>query len=115
MFLLADTGICIAPSLDQKMGLAKSAVEIARALGLTCPAVALMAATEKVHPQMPETLDVEEIQRRAAAGELGSAGSPGHCRSTWPTPWRRDDGRSSKVTCWGPPMCCCSRTCCRRI
>lgn len=71
VFLLADTGICIAPSLDQKIGLAKSAVEIARALGVSCPAVALMAATEKVHPQMPETLDAEEILRRAASGELG--------------------------------------------
>jgi phosphate butyryltransferase len=71
VFLMADTGICIAPTLEQKLDLAKSACEIARALGIARPAVALMAATEKVHPQMPDTLDAEEIVRRADAGELG--------------------------------------------
>lgn len=71
VFLMADTGICIAPTLEQKLDLTKSACEIARALGVPRPAVALMAATEKVHPQMPETVDAEEIVRRARAGDLG--------------------------------------------
>ena len=70
-FLLADTGICIAPTLDQKLDILKSCVEAARALGVDEPKVALMAATESVHEAMPETLDAGELTRRGQ--------EPGHC------------------------------------
>jgi phosphotransacetylase len=69
-FLLADTGICIQPSLEQKIDILDSAVEVAYALGSDLPRVALMAATETVTESMPETLDACEIQRRSQAGEL---------------------------------------------
>jgi phosphotransacetylase len=70
-FLLADTGICIQPTLDQKCDILKSAVEVARALGCARPRVALMAATETVSEAMPETLEAAELQRRAQAGDFG--------------------------------------------
>ena len=70
-FLLADTGICIQPTLEQKAGILKSAVEIARRLGCDRPRVAVMAATESVNAAMPETLDAAELVKRAEAGEFG--------------------------------------------
>jgi phosphotransacetylase len=70
-FLLADTGICIQPTLDQKCDVLKSAVEVARTLGCARPRVALMAATETVSEAMPETLEAAELQRRAQAGDFG--------------------------------------------
>jgi phosphate butyryltransferase len=69
-FLLADTGICVHPTLKQKIDILHSAVETARALQVEIPRVAVMAATETVHASMPETLDAAEIQRRNQAGEL---------------------------------------------
>jgi phosphotransacetylase len=68
-FLLADTGICIQPTLDQKIDILRSAVAVARTLGKERPQVAVMAATEKVTEAMPETLDAAELQRRNLAGE----------------------------------------------
>jgi phosphotransacetylase len=69
-FLLADTGICIQPTLEQKINILRSAVTVAHALGAEAPRVAVMAATEKVADAMPETLDAAELQRRGQAGEF---------------------------------------------
>jgi phosphotransacetylase len=69
-FLLADTGISIAPSLEQRIDILRSAVEVAHALGVDEPRVALMAATEKPAASMPETLEAAEIVRRHEAGEI---------------------------------------------
>jgi phosphotransacetylase len=69
-FLLADTGICIQPTLAQKSDILRNAVGLAHALGTPCPRVASLAATETVTPSMPETLDAAELERRQRAGEL---------------------------------------------
>jgi phosphotransacetylase len=68
--LLADTGVSIQPTLDQKIDILESAVELAHALGVSVPRVALLAATEKATASMPETLEAAEIARRREAGEL---------------------------------------------
>jgi phosphate butyryltransferase len=70
-FLLADTGICIQPTLGQKSDILHTAVGLAHALGVAWPRVAALAATETVTPSMPETLDAAELERRQRAGELG--------------------------------------------
>jgi phosphotransacetylase len=69
-FLLADTGICIQPTLDQKRDILQSAVELAHALGAETPRVAVLAATESVTASMPETLDAAELQKQAIPGCL---------------------------------------------
>lgn len=69
-FLLADTGICIQPSLDQKIDILRSTVDVAHALGVDVPRVAVLAASEVVADSMPETLDAAELQRRSETGEL---------------------------------------------
>lgn len=70
-FLLADTGVTIRPTLEQKADILRSAVAVAHALGADVPRVALMAATESVTDKMPDTLDAAELQRRGMAGEFG--------------------------------------------
>ncbi len=69
-FLLADTGICIRPTLEQKADVLRHTVAVAHALGAKVPRVAVLAATETVTDAMPETLDAAELQRRGEAGEL---------------------------------------------
>ncbi len=68
--LMADTGICIQPTLEQKADILRQAVEMARALGEDEPRVAVMAATESVTGSMPETLDAAELQWRSQRGEF---------------------------------------------
>jgi phosphate butyryltransferase len=69
-FLLADTGICLQPTVEQKIDILRSAVAVAQSLGARSPRVALMAATEKVTEKMPETIDAQRIQELALAGEF---------------------------------------------
>ena len=73
-FLLADTGITIQPTLDQKADILQSLVEVATVLrepgSADLPRVAAMAATEKVSEAMPDTLDAAELARRNAAGDF---------------------------------------------
>ena len=71
-FLMADTGICVQPSLEDRVDILGSTVEVARALGATKPKVALMAATETVKPSMPETVEAAELTRRGCAGEFAN-------------------------------------------
>jgi phosphate butyryltransferase len=69
-FLLADTGLCIQPTLEQKGDILRAAVEVARRLGAGVPRVAALAATETATESMPETLDAAELQRRGQAGDF---------------------------------------------
>jgi phosphate butyryltransferase len=70
-FLMADTGICVQPSVDDRIDILGSVVEVARVLGATKPKVALLAATETVKPSMPETVEWAELTRRGRLGEFG--------------------------------------------
>jgi phosphotransacetylase len=68
--VLADTGICIRPALDQKADILRQAVRVAQSLGAAVPRVAALAATDAVTPTMPDSLDAAQLQRWAEAGEL---------------------------------------------
>jgi phosphotransacetylase len=69
-FVLADTGICVYPTLGQKIDILRHAVETAHALGAEVPRVAALAATETPTAKMPDTLEAAELQHRSAAGEF---------------------------------------------
>ena len=73
-FLLADTGITIGPTLQQKADILQSLVEVATVLrqpgSADLPRVAVMAASEKVSEAMPDTLDAAELARRNARGDF---------------------------------------------
>jgi phosphotransacetylase len=72
-FLLADTGICPRPNLQQKIDILRSTLIVAGALGAAEPRVAVMAASEKPTEALPDTLDAAELQRRSQAGEFPGA------------------------------------------
>ena len=69
-FLLADTGISVKPNLRKRIDILRRAVEVAHALGSARPKVALMAATETVKLDMPETVEADELTRRNRQGEF---------------------------------------------
>jgi Phosphotransacetylase len=74
LMLLTDAGVNIRPNLQRKVDIIKNALAVARALGLTRPRVAVLAATEKVNfPAMPATLDADLLSKMAADGAFGDA------------------------------------------
>lgn len=75
--LLTDTGICIAPTREEKLGLAKQSLSIAQELGLACPSIAFMAATEKANPNMPDTVDSADLAAELASGIHGTCHAAG--------------------------------------
>ncbi|MHC1752063.1 phosphate acyltransferase [Humidesulfovibrio sp.] len=74
LMLLTDAGVNIRPNLQRKMDILKNAIGVARALGITRPRAAVLAATEKVNfPAMPATLDADLLSKMAADGVFGDA------------------------------------------
>jgi phosphotransacetylase len=67
-FLLADTGICPRPTLEQKADILASAAGVAKALGANAPRVAVLSATESPTPALPDSLEAAELQRQSEAG-----------------------------------------------
>src|SRR5262249_50912062 len=68
-FLLADTGICVHPTLEQKADILRSTAMVAQALQVGTPVrVAIMAASETATAAIPDTIGAVELQRRGEAG-----------------------------------------------
>jgi phosphate butyryltransferase len=65
LVIVTDSGMNIAPTLEQKAEIALNAIYLAEVLGIPEPRVAALAAVELVNPAMPATLDA------AALGQMG--------------------------------------------
>lgn len=73
LLFLTDAAMNIAPGLKEKAELIRNAVEIARALGIEQPKVAVLAAVEKVNlPAMPATGDAAALAVMGKRGQLGN-------------------------------------------
>ncbi|CAB3733797.1 Phosphate acetyltransferase [Achromobacter deleyi] len=65
LFILTDAAVNIAPTLAEKADIAQNAIDLARALGVARPKVAVLCATESVNPAMPATLDAAALSKMA--------------------------------------------------
>lgn len=65
LFILTDAAVNIAPTLQEKADIAQNAIDLARALGVDRPKVAVLCATESVNPSMPATLDAAALSKMA--------------------------------------------------
>jgi phosphate butyryltransferase len=70
LLYITDGGINIAPDLKQKIEIIRNAVDVARALGVEMPKVAVLAAVETVNPSMPSTLDAAALSKMAQRGQI---------------------------------------------
>jgi len=72
LMLLTDSGINIRPRFSRKVSIVQNALELAHALGMDEPKVAVIAAVETVElPTMPASLDAELLRRMGEAGLFG--------------------------------------------
>lgn len=70
LFILTDSAMNIAPTLEEKAEMIRNAVEVAHALGNPNPKVAVLCAVEKVNPKMPATIDAHELTQMNERGEI---------------------------------------------
>jgi phosphate butyryltransferase len=61
LIFMSDGAMNIKPTLDEKRQIIENSIVIANALGLEAPKVGIIAAVEKVNPQMEATLDAVEL------------------------------------------------------
>ena len=70
---ITDAVINVLPSIREKLDIARNVVGLMHALGISNPAIALLSGTEVATPQMPSSIDAEEITRLATTGEIEGA------------------------------------------
>ena len=70
VLVVTDAAINIAPELEDKMHICQNAIDLALALGLTKPKVAILAAVETVNPKMPATIDAAALCKMADRGQI---------------------------------------------
>jgi len=70
LLIITDAAVNIAPDLDAKRDIVQSAIDLARALGIAQPKVALLAAVETVNSKMPATIEAAALCKMADRGQI---------------------------------------------
>ena len=69
-FIVTDAAVNVAPDLMQKADIVRNAIDLAHAIGVARPRVAILAAVETVTPSMPATLDAAALCKMADRGQI---------------------------------------------
>ncbi|HTV34329.1 MAG TPA: bifunctional enoyl-CoA hydratase/phosphate acetyltransferase [Methylocella sp.] len=67
---ITDAAINIYPTLEDKCDIVQNAIELAHALGLESPKVAILSAVETVSPKIKSTLDAAALCKMADRGQI---------------------------------------------
>lgn len=70
LILCGDVAIIPAPDLNQKVAITNYLIQVAKALQIETPKVALIAATEQMLPGMPACVDAAIISKMADRGQI---------------------------------------------
>ena len=68
--LITDAAINIEPELEDKIHIVQNAIDLAHALGIPEPKVALLSAVETVNPKIKSTLDAAALCKMADRGQI---------------------------------------------
>lgn len=63
--MITDGAINISPDLKTKRDIVQNAIELANAIGVSTPLVAILSATEEVDPNIPSTIDAAALCKMA--------------------------------------------------
>jgi phosphate acetyltransferase/phosphate butyryltransferase len=69
-FIITDAAINILPTLEIKADIVRNAIDLAHAIGVAQPRVAILAAVETINPHMPATLDAAALCKMADRGQI---------------------------------------------
>ena len=70
---ITDAAINIYPTLEDKVHILKNAIQLARALNIRQPKVAILSAVETVNPKIPATIDAAALCKMADRGQIEGA------------------------------------------
>ncbi len=70
LFAYADSGINIAPTIDQKKIMIEQACEVFHTLGVALPKIAMISAVEKVTEKIPSTVDAQALKEMNQNNEI---------------------------------------------
>jgi phosphotransacetylase len=73
VLIVTDAAINIAPTLEDKADICQNAIDLASALGVMRPKVAILAAVETINSRMPATIDAAALCKMADRGQLTGA------------------------------------------
>lgn len=68
--VITDAAINVVPDLSIKRDIVQNAIEFCQVLGIEAPRVAILAAVEKVKPNMQSTLDAAALCKMADRGQI---------------------------------------------
>lgn len=71
--LITDAAINIAPDLEDKADIVRNAIELAHAIGIGTPKVAILSAVETVTDKLQSTLDAAALCKMADRGQITGA------------------------------------------
>ena len=67
---ITDAAVNILPTLEDKVDIVANAIELAHALGIASPKVAILSAAETVTSRIPSTLDAAALCKMAERGQI---------------------------------------------
>lgn len=70
LIFMSDGGMNPRLDLDVRLNIISNAIKTLRTLGIKEPKIGLVAASETIHPDMPETIDAAEIVKLYKNGEI---------------------------------------------
>ena len=68
--IITDAAVNIFPTLEDKIHIVQNAIDLARALGLQQPKVAILSAMETVNPKVPSTIEAAALCKMAERGQI---------------------------------------------
>jgi phosphate acetyltransferase len=70
---ITDAAVNVLPTLEEKADILQNAIDLAHALGLQSPKVAVLSAVETVTPRIPSTIDAAALCKMAERGQITGA------------------------------------------
>ena len=70
LLIIADAALNINPTLKEKKDITQNAIDLAIAVGIEKPKVAILSAVETVNQNMPSTVDAEALAKMAQDGQI---------------------------------------------
>ena len=68
--MITDAAINISPTLADKVDIVQNAIDLAHALGIEAPKVAILSAMETVNPDVPSTVEAAALCKMADRGQI---------------------------------------------
>ena len=70
LLLITDAAVNIAPTLEEKRDIVQNAIDLARAIGVARPKVAILSAVETVTSKLKSTIDAAALCKMADRGQI---------------------------------------------